>query len=95
MQIARRSFLFGLGASLVAAPAIVRAASLMPVKALEAEYGLGPMMRAVALMHAHHVVNPPVLWRDEWHDLAQFIMPGTVPRKVYLQQSDPLTGLFA
>jgi hypothetical protein len=31
----RRSFLFGLGSSLIAAPAIVRAASLMPVKALE------------------------------------------------------------
>lgn len=30
----RRSFLVGLGASLVAAPAIVRASSLMPVKAL-------------------------------------------------------------
>lgn len=28
----RRSFLFGAGASLIAAPAIVRAASLMPVK---------------------------------------------------------------
>jgi hypothetical protein len=31
----RRSFLVGLGASLVCAPAIVRASSLMPVKAVE------------------------------------------------------------
>lgn len=30
----RRSFLFGVGASLIAAPAIVRAASLMPVRGI-------------------------------------------------------------
>ncbi len=35
MVIHRRSFLVGLGASLFAAPAIVRAASLMPVRAVE------------------------------------------------------------
>lgn len=34
MISSRRGFLFGLGASAVAAPAIVRAASLMPVRAL-------------------------------------------------------------
>lgn len=33
MILARRRFLFGAAATLVAAPAIVRAASLMPVKA--------------------------------------------------------------
>jgi hypothetical protein len=33
-MIPRRSFLTGLGASLVAAPAIVRAGSLMPVKSV-------------------------------------------------------------
>ncbi len=37
MILHRRSFLTGLGASLFAAPAIVRAASLMPVKAIEVE----------------------------------------------------------
>ena len=34
MLTSRRSFLVGLGSSLVAAPAIVRASSLMPVKAI-------------------------------------------------------------
>lgn len=34
MILSRRSFFTGLGASILAAPAIVRAASLMPVKAL-------------------------------------------------------------
>ncbi len=37
MILHRRSFLVGLGASLFAAPAIVRAASLMPVKAVDVE----------------------------------------------------------
>jgi hypothetical protein len=35
MLLQRRSFLTGLGASLIASPAIVRAGSLMPVKAIE------------------------------------------------------------
>lgn len=30
----RRSFLFGVGASMIAAPAIVRAASLMPIRGI-------------------------------------------------------------
>jgi len=34
MQIVRRSFLTGLGSLFVAAPAIVRASSLMPVRAI-------------------------------------------------------------
>lgn len=37
MQSTRRSFLIGLGAALVAAPAIVRAGSLMPIKVYPAE----------------------------------------------------------
>lgn len=39
--IARRAFLTGLGASVLAAPSIVRAASLMPVRALSLEPVLG------------------------------------------------------
>jgi hypothetical protein len=35
MIASRRGFLVGLGASLVAAPAIVRASSLMPVRAIK------------------------------------------------------------
>ena len=34
LDLSRRGMLFGLGASVLAAPAIVRAASLMPVRAL-------------------------------------------------------------
>lgn len=34
-MVSRRSFLIGLGSGLVAAPAIVRAASIMPVKVIE------------------------------------------------------------
>lgn len=34
-MIARRNFLIGLGAGIITAPAIVRAASLMPVKAIK------------------------------------------------------------
>ncbi len=51
--IHRRSFLVGLGASLFAAPAIVRAASIMPVRAIEdweltlPPYGRSPMMEAL------------------------------------------------
>ncbi len=36
----RRGFLAGVGAALITAPAIVRASSLMAVKAMEDEFGL-------------------------------------------------------
>lgn len=50
MTLARRSFITGL-ISLVAAPAIVRAGSLMPVKVmLEPVYGIGPAMHALNMM---------------------------------------------
>lgn len=46
-MIGRRGFITGLVA-LVAAPAIVRAGSLMPVKIMiEPVYGVGPVMRAI------------------------------------------------
>ena len=37
----RRGFVRGLGALFVAAPAIVRATSLMPVRAIDLEFGTG------------------------------------------------------
>lgn len=49
----RRSFLFGVGASLIAAPAIVRAASLMPVKPVN------------FLRFGHRAADPIVLYGDE------------------------------
>lgn len=49
-MIGRRGFITGL-VSLVAAPAIVRAGSLMPVRTMLIEpYGIGPMMSAVMAM---------------------------------------------
>lgn len=44
MIASRRNFLFGVGASIITAPAIVRVASLMPVKALPPPYGRSPAM---------------------------------------------------
>ena len=38
IEVARRSFLTGLGAALIAAPAIVRAGSLMPVRSLKPDW---------------------------------------------------------
>jgi hypothetical protein len=46
MILARRSFLAGLGASLIAAPAIVRASSLMKVKPLRIAESLRVSLRA-------------------------------------------------
>jgi hypothetical protein len=48
--LARRNFVTGL-ISLVAAPAIVRAGSLMPVRVMvEPVYGIGPMMPSLNMM---------------------------------------------
>ena len=44
MVSTRRSFLAGLGAALVAAPAIVRASSIMPVKALPPDAALQALL---------------------------------------------------
>lgn len=62
-MIGRRGFITGL-ISLVAAPAIVRAGSLMPVKVMEPLYGRGPAMEAVEILNrilldmAERQVNP-------------------------------------
>lgn len=54
----RRGFLLGLGASLIAAPAIVRAGSLMPVRAI-----VQPIL-AVAPAAAHaSSSSSPFRWR--------------------------------
>jgi hypothetical protein len=47
LDLSRRGFFAGLGATLIAAPAIVRAGSLMPVKAYEF-YGCDPAINASA-----------------------------------------------
>lgn len=67
-MITRRSILRGTLA-LLAAPAIVKVSSLMPVKALPGDI-LGDLcrrlddlrsMRASLLRHADHLINPPLL----------------------------------
>lgn len=55
-MIGRRGFITGL-ISLVAAPAIVRAGSLMPVKMMPDETALAKAMQA----YIENVVNPPLL----------------------------------
>ena len=61
VELSRRWFLGGLGAGIIAAPAIVRAASLMPVKALEREIGfdalLGPGDRGPYLVSADDLIT--------------------------------------
>lgn len=58
-MIHRRSFITGL-VSLVAAPAIVRAGSLMPVKVMPVELDLCAMMEAL-LEDAHRRMYPAML----------------------------------
>jgi hypothetical protein len=48
LDLNRRGFLTFLGGGLISAPAIVRAASLMPVRAIEPElYGIAPWKSAL------------------------------------------------
>ena len=72
MISSRRRFLFGAGAALLAAPAIVRVSSLMAVKPLPLNppYGLSPAAVAMSDMRllweatwkaAMKQVNPPVI----------------------------------
>jgi len=59
----RRGFITGL-VSLVAAPAIVRVASIMPVKAMPAElevYGVSPSMMALELMKELEAINERIM----------------------------------
>ena len=48
----RRKFLTGLGASIIAAPAVVRAASLMKISAFEDEIGLMQMVNGGAFRYS-------------------------------------------
>ena len=56
MQLSRRGFIGGLGA-LIAAPAIVRAASLMPVRGIVMDvYGRSPAMDALSAIRDMNVL---------------------------------------
>jgi hypothetical protein len=66
-MIGRRGFITGL-ISLVAAPAIVRAGSLMPVKAIVEPYGVGPMMHGMITLeeYARVMFADQRRFRAEW-----------------------------
>jgi hypothetical protein len=59
IDTSRRVFLGGLGAGLIAAPAIVRAASLMPVRALK----IVPPLYSVRLDVAGNIIMGEVVYR--------------------------------
>lgn len=68
-MIHRRSFLTGLATSLIAAPAIVRAASIMPVRAtrpiesyLDEQYARSPFVE--------HLLPPMRLWSASMSEMA-------------------------
>lgn len=68
----RRGFITGL-ASLVAAPAIVKAASLMPVRGIvmAADYGYSPAMYAIGSL----VEYDRAMWQCRWTEVAKLIYP--------------------
>lgn len=54
MDLSRRNFFVGTTASLVTAPAIVRAVSIMPVKVMPLDvYGIGPGLAALDALRIH------------------------------------------
>lgn len=69
MDINRRSFLVGSGSLVIAAPAIVRVASIMPVRALRLPRpGWDEIIDELRIWRGQ--------WRDEWRAAAALIMPG-------------------
>lgn len=72
----RRGFLIGLGA-LVAAPAVVRAASLMPVRGIIMDiYGQSPIMSVLEDIKFLNIRR--TIWQTQWQEAAQFILPGGI-----------------
>lgn len=66
-MIGRRGFITGL-VSLVAAPAIVRAGSLMPVRVVIEPYGIGPNMTATEIIERfNELVSSRLDWTKNWH----------------------------
>lgn len=70
-MLARRSFLLGLTSTL-AAPAIVRAGSLMPVRAIQPVFS-NRVMRA--LIDIQGLKDKNMLWRIEWQEVSNFLLP--------------------
>ena len=69
MTTSRRAFLVGLSSSVIAAPAIVRAASLMPVRGIILPvYGSSPAMDALPGLRELQAVR--IQWQEYWNELA-------------------------
>jgi hypothetical protein len=80
MITSRRSFLLGLGSALVAAPAVVRAASLMPVRGIIQDVG----------------VEYGVISADMYGDLVSITRKAFVPRFfVQVYKQSPVLWLLA
>jgi hypothetical protein len=76
----RRSFLLGLGSALVAAPVVVRAASLMPVRGIIQDVG----------------VEYGVISADMYRDLVSITRKAFMPRfSVQVYKQPPVLWLFA
>lgn len=78
MTPSRRSFLAGLGATLITAPAIVRAASLMPVKVMPSEVDLQALLNA--RMNECYEIMRKNMTHNLYGDLAQTTRDAFVPR---------------
>ncbi len=66
----RRGFLTGLGSLLIAAPAIVRAASIMPVKAMPISLARHPLYDSDAWQKVREdfyssMIHPPLIQHDD------------------------------
>lgn len=79
MITSRRSFLTGLGAALVVAPAIVRAGSLMPVKQMvnvPRQYGMSASVAWGEALDAGMFGNFPgcmlVRWNNQFNDFGEW-----------------------
>lgn len=69
IEVPRRRFLAGLGA-LIAAPAIVRVASIMPVKTPPLVYGRSPAMSALGDMRAlQAMMSQRIPWTFKWDEI--------------------------
>ena len=95
MLLARRSFIAGVGASMICAPAIVRAASLMPVRLFDAGTTLVlpppvPSMQFSLIIGERTILlnavveNSTALWEEVWISEKRRLPPLQLPNRPIL-----------